>query len=281
MSDSRPSHGHLLTSAEVARAFQVGVSTVKRWTDEGEMDAVRTPGSHRRYTIEALRRFAAMRGLPADGLPDGPLPQAPTVTTGSATTLYDALVRGEAATVRQLVTPLTNDLAQRAAVLDRVVGGAMREIGDRWECGDLSVAEEHRGSYLLSEAIDALRPAEGNGGTVILACPPGEQHELPLRLVRLIAGWCGRRTDYLGADVPWIALRHAIDSGARLVALSARSADPFNAAFDEIVSHARARGVHVVVGGEWARGGNVRDDRYARFRTLRGFVRWLQSQRSA
>jgi excisionase family DNA binding protein len=281
MSDPHPPHRHLLTSAEVARAFHVGVSTVKRWTDEREMEAVRTPGSHRRYTLESLHRFAATRGLPADALPTAPLRQEPAVTKDVAITLYEALIRGDAATVRHLVTPLTNDLAQRAAFLDRVVGDAMREIGDRWKCGDLSVAEEHRGSYLLSEAIDALRPAEGDGGTVILACPPGEQHELPLRLVRLIAGWCGRRTDYLGADVPWTALRHAIDRGARLVALSARSADPFNAEFDEIVSHAHARGAHVVVGGEWARGGIVHDDRYVRFRTLRGFVRWLQSQRSA
>src|ERR1043166_9611056 len=52
MSDGPPVHRvELWTSAEVARAFRVGVSSIKRWTDEGELESVRTPGGHRRYSL--------------------------------------------------------------------------------------------------------------------------------------------------------------------------------------------------------------------------------------
>ena len=76
--------GHLFTTADVARAFGVGASTVKRWTEEGELEAAKTPGRHRRYTLAALRRFAAAR-------------------RGAHVELFDALRRGDAERVRDIV----------------------------------------------------------------------------------------------------------------------------------------------------------------------------------
>src|SRR5690242_18621055 len=94
----RPRGGRLWTSAEAARAFRVGVSSVKRWRDEPALESVRTPGGHRRYTLAALHRFASARRRPVDLLPppDSPvdLPKPPD------TTLFEALVRGDAAAVR-------------------------------------------------------------------------------------------------------------------------------------------------------------------------------------
>ena len=39
-----------------------------------------------------------------------------------------------------------------------------------------------------------------------------------------------------------------------------------------------SRQARVVIGGEWARGGSGTVGRYLRFRTLRGFERWLRTQ---
>ena len=60
------------------------------------MEAVRTPGSHRRYTVDALHRFAALHRLPAGTLPAAPLLQTPIAAPQAAVTLYDPLVRGDA-----------------------------------------------------------------------------------------------------------------------------------------------------------------------------------------
>lgn len=266
---------HLWTSTEAAWALGVGTSSIKRWTDSGELHAVKTPGAHRRYTLDALHAFAAARGLPSDRLP--PL-DAPAVKPSRAKrrrpTLLDAARSGDAAAVRGLVTPVTNDLAARAAFLDETVGSALREIGDEWHKGTLSVAEEHRATHLIAAALDHLRPppVPADSRLALLACPPGELHELPLHLVRLVLEWGGWRTDFVGANTPWDALEGAI-ARVDLVAFTARSAEPFRTRdFRHFLARCRTRNVRVVVGGEWCRGGRGRNA-VERFRTLRGFVK--------
>ena len=39
----------MLTPGEVARIFNVSQKTVERWSDEGKLGCIRTPGGHRRY----------------------------------------------------------------------------------------------------------------------------------------------------------------------------------------------------------------------------------------
>ena len=274
--------GRLWTSADAARAFRVGVSSVKRWTDEGELESVRTPGGHRRYTAAALHRFASLRGLSTTHLPPASPADSPfAVAPPADVTLLDALIRGDADAVRRLVTPRVDSLPKRAAFLDRVVGDALREIGYRWEGGVLGVDQEHRASHMITEAIDRLRPPISNDGPLaMLACPPGEWHDLPLRLVRLVFEWSGWRTQFLGAGVPWPAAMNAVDRECpAILAYSARNGDPFQRVdFDRIVEHCGDR-TKVIVGGEWARGGTGEIGPYLRFRTLRGFERWLRGQR--
>lgn len=271
---------HLWTSAEVATAFRVGVSSIKRWTDDGELESVRTPGGHRRYMLAALHRFASIRGLSTEHLP--PLADArarAVIPPPADVSLYEALAHGRADAVRRLVTPEVESLSKRAAFLDRVVGDALREIGFRWERGDLTVDQEHRASHLVTEAIDRLRPESPDGPTALLACPPDEQHDLPLRLLRLVLEWAGWRTEFIGASLPWRAARHAVERCPELIAFSARTGEPFQYNdFEDIVQACTRTGTRVIVGGEWARGGTGTPDKYLRFRTLRGFERWLRDQ---
>lgn len=237
----------LWTSAEAAEALGVGVSSIKRWTDEGKLPSVRTPGGHRRYTLEALHAFAEARGI-AHELPE--LQQRESEVP---------VVRGD------------------AEFLDVEVGIALRVIGERWAAGELGVDEEHRAVHLLAEAIDALRPeVDARAPLALLACPPGELHELPLRLVRLVLENNGWRTELYGASLPWASLEVAIKRAKpELVAMTARSDEPFESdEFMRVVKRCRAR---FVVGGSWARGGRDRDRNVMRFRSLRAFERFLRS----
>lgn len=276
----RPRAGHLWTSAEVARAFRVGVSSIKRWTDEGELEAIRTPGKHRRYTLPALYRFASIRSLATDFLP--PLDQAELfeeIPLPADTTLTDALLRGDGDAVRRLVVPHVDTLVQKAAFLDRVVGEALREIGEQWAESRVTPYEEHRATNLVAEALDRLRPRTNRGGrTALLACPPGEWHDLPLRMVRLVFEWSGWRTELAGAQLPWSAAVAAVERNTpAILAFSTRTSEPLQSAdFEQLVERCHERSVTVIAGGEWARGGTGGDKGYFRFRTLRGFEKWLR-----
>ena len=97
-------------------------------------------------------------------------------------TLHEALLAGDEEAVRKLVTPHVDTLVQRASFLDRVIGDALRDIGNEWERGELSIDEEHRASNLIAESVDRLRPRTNRESKLaVLACPPAEAHDLPLR----------------------------------------------------------------------------------------------------
>ena len=49
----------LLKPSEVAKAFGVSVKAVARWSDSGELPAIRTPGGHRRFRSHDVRRLLA------------------------------------------------------------------------------------------------------------------------------------------------------------------------------------------------------------------------------
>ncbi len=49
--------GRLLRTREVARLFQVSERTVAEWARQGRIPAVRTPGGHRLYPAEDVRRL--------------------------------------------------------------------------------------------------------------------------------------------------------------------------------------------------------------------------------
>lgn len=209
----------MLTTRQIAAELGVGVSSVKRWADQGKLEFVVTPGGHRRFRSAAAQP---------------PLADPPKAATGIAALLN---------------------------ISDR-----LREIGEQWACGELTVADEHRESHAIAESLDRLRTPRAGGPLCILACPPGELHELPLRMVRLVLEWRGWRTEFLGASTPWDALEDMVRrTKPDLVALSARERIDIPVALD----------AQVVVGGSWARGPGKG---ILRFRSVRTFDRWLASR---
>lgn len=111
-------------------------------------------------------------------------------------------------------------------------------LGDQWEQGVRSVAHEHFASGLLRDhllrAIGADRaPDPGDARpTALVACPPGERHDLgPLAFAAVLDndGW---RVEFLGADTPLVTLARAcqlarpdvvVVSGTRTTVLEART----------------------------------------------------------
>lgn len=273
----------LWTTTSLARAFGVGVSSIKRWTDEGALKSVKTVGGHRRYHLDDIHDFAHRQGLPTAGLPSLPLDEPETLPEDPEALglrLRDAARAGRSEEVRSLLARGFLDAVDRPGFLDDVLGEVLTQIGELWARREWGVEEEHRASYAIADAVDRLRPSQPpKGPLATLACPPGELHDLPLRLARVILEWTGWRTDYLGADVPWSAMRDALErQSPAMLLFTARNGERFDSTdFVELTSHCGRLGIAVGVGGSWARGGARKDRDYNRFRTLRGFEKWLRS----
>lgn len=104
------------------------------------------------------------------------------------------------------------DSALRAGSVEHVVQLVLmpflRAIGDRWEEGTITVAHEHFGSQAVARRLTALGvdlPA-GHGPLVVMACPPGERHDMVLSCFGLLLQREGWRVRLLGADTPTAAL---------------------------------------------------------------------------
>jgi DNA-binding transcriptional MerR regulator len=80
----------------------------------------------------------------------------------------------------------------------------LRELGERWERGEVSVAQEHFASVLLRGRLLALARGwdRGAGPRALLACAPEERHELGLLVFGLALRQFGWRITFLGADTP-------------------------------------------------------------------------------
>ena len=96
-------------------------------------------------------------------------------------------------------------------LLADVVMPYLHDLGDRWERGELSVAQEHFASNVLRGRLLGLARGWGRGAgpRALLACPEGERHDLGLIAFGLALRERGWRIDYLGPDTPVQSIEEA------------------------------------------------------------------------
>ena len=119
------------------------------------------------------------------------------------------------------------DRPLEVAVTDAVLP-FLRELGERWEEGTLSVAHEHFASNLVRHRLGALTldtRLDEASPVAVLACPSGERHDLALLCFALLLSRQGWRTRFLGGDTPMAALAVAARSAraSAVVVASTRS----------------------------------------------------------
>ncbi len=97
----------------------------------------------------------------------------------------------------------------------KVVYPMMARMGILWSHDAFSPAYEHFNSNLLRQkfftAIDSLPPARSGGQAWLLFLPEGEFHELGLLFAHYLIKFSGRRSIYLGGDLPLGSVASAVD----------------------------------------------------------------------
>lgn len=138
-------------------------------------------------------------------------------------------------------------------VTARLLLPLLREIGRRWETGQGSVAAEHFFSVYLRNKLGARfhhRNRAGQGSRLLVACFPGEYHELGLLMFSLLAGDRGMRVVMLAANTPL----HELPAAARwgrcdAIVLSATVSPENEVLTQELPAVVQAAKVPVFVGG--------------------------------
>ena len=212
----------LLRIGELSRRVGVPVESLRAWERRyGLLTPSRTQGGFRLYGEDDVARVLAMRANLEGGLfaaeaarlalaEDVAEPIRAPAPTADAAQLAAALDRFDEAGAQQaldrLLATLTIDVVLRDVLLPY-----LHELGERWEGGEVSVAQEHFASNLLRGRLTALARGwdRGGGPRALLACAEGERHDLPLVGFGLALRGHGWRISYLGADTPVASLVEA------------------------------------------------------------------------
>jgi excisionase family DNA binding protein len=95
---------------------------------------------------------------------------------------------------------------QRADIVKHLLVPVMAEVGDRWEAGIVTVADEHIASGVMLRLLARLGAGERQrgrrSGSVVIAGVSGERHALPLSLTADVLRDQGLHVVDLGADTP-------------------------------------------------------------------------------
>lgn len=263
-----PDEGYRI--AQVEQMTGVGTHTLRAWERRYGVPAPdRTGGRQRMYSMADIDLIRRMHQLSQQGVPLSRAAEigrreageregrgdGAAVVAGISSGLTGALLTWDEALASDVWTSAIDRL-DLVTAFERVIIPAMREVGDAWHAGRITVAQEHFATNfvrarldLLSRQVIPLREAP----SVLFACLAGEHHEIGLLMLAVMCRFQGLRTIYLGQDVPDDALiRTAEDSQPEVLALNAGTVEGARR-MPEIVGAVRAAAplTDVVFGG-WA-----------------------------
>lgn len=213
---------------ELARRTGVSPELLRAWEQRyGLLQPERSPGGFRLYSEDDESRVRRTTELIAQGV--SAAEAARLAATGSPTSMQEyaepdrPVVAALAAELRDALDRFDTEGAN--AALDRLFGTVsvdyaitrvmipyLHELGDRWAEGTASVAQEHFASQLVRGRLLGVAGDWGaaNPEGVVLACLPGEAHDLGLVMLGLLLARRGWRVTFLGADTPMDTLESSV-----------------------------------------------------------------------
>ena len=250
-----------ISTAHVARALGVGVSTVKRWVDEGILPAHKTAGGHRKLLLADVLRLVREGDFPRLDLSEL---QFVAETRGGvdpnrlSQRLLTALKQGDGDTVRSLIHGAYQSGVAMETLADFVIAPAMSQLGHEWEIGRIEVLHEHRGTQLCASALYELKAvleaqADPDRPLAVGGSPEQDHYILANLLAEMVLLDVGWRVINLGPHTPILSFRQALtELHPQLLWVSFSQPvdwDWLLTEYRELYQEAERAGVAVAIGG--------------------------------
>jgi excisionase family DNA binding protein len=213
-----------LNSEEAANVLGVNVSSIKRWTDEGKLECIRTIGGHRKFQMNHLANFLEKNKRKSSKVSvfkveDGTdLKLNYYILKGDFDHLksfvFKEALKSNRDSVQQVLTGLYLGQYPLPQIYDHLLVPILHEIGLRWMQEKLSVMEEHVASQIIRDAVIRLqgiiRIPKKKIGNVICLNLSNELHDIGLKMVQNILEFRGFKTYYSGQKTPFFDLEQMV-----------------------------------------------------------------------
>jgi excisionase family DNA binding protein len=235
---------------EAAAALGVHYMTAYRYVRTGRLPATLVGGV---WKVDPADLAALAHPEPPAGRPSHPRGEARRLVPAM---LERRLVDGDVGGAYELCERALGSWAAPADLYTEILVPTLARIGDLWEAGRLSVADEHRATATATRLMGRLGPLfvhpGRRRGQVVVGAPAGDHHAMPSAIVGDLLRHAGFGVADLGADTPSESFVAAAFGSDRLVAVAVGATLSGNeAAVEATVAavHEALPGVPVLVGG--------------------------------
>lgn len=270
-----------LNMKAVCRLTGLNSSTLRAWERRYEaIKPMRTDSGHRLYSYQDVERLGLLVRLSAQGYSisnlalladvklrtlvekEEPLrPQEMATPPNRSSALLEELlaelVRFNLKAIAPLMTKIRNLYSVRVFVLD-FVSPLLGEVGRRVADGSLSIAQEHALSAILRAQLGQMMQEmnfstkrKENLPNFVFSTAEGELHEFGILLSTLLCGAWGLNFQYLGPNLPAIALANATEAldGSHIVLGISPFTKNIGAYIKELDQGLKKHVCEIVVGG--------------------------------
>lgn len=266
-----PLRAGLYTAHEVEQRTGILATTLRQWERRYGVPAPeRANNGYRLYSEYNLQQIIFIQACQAEGIGIGRAAQLCMQQMSLAQLAPQAAVEPKQVKLLlvQLVQALKMARLDQAAnilsgcfqkfsvedVLSQIIQPALIEIGDMWHRGEISIAHEHQASAYLRSKVHTLLETMGQPhvvGAVVIACAPGEFHEIGPLMLAVFLRRAGLQVHYLGANTPVADLSHfAQEHQAKVIMISIGSPQSYEV-FIQQVHHLKDNTAHLLFGGAY------------------------------
>ncbi len=212
-------------SIEAAKVLGVNVSTIKRWTEEGKLECIKTAGGHRKFLTSHIANFLEKHKkklskanlFPADSKTD--IKISYYIMKGDFEFLREHVkkqaLQGKRGLVQNVLSGLYLGQYPLHEIYDHLVTPVLYQIGELWADGKISIIEEHIASQTIRDNITRLQgiiriPTRKVGKALCLNLS-SELHDIALKMVDHVLEARGFKTFYSGQITPLIKIEQLFE----------------------------------------------------------------------
>lgn len=207
----------LISSSEAALILNVHESSIRRWNNEGQLEAEHSFGKHRKLSFNSVLQFAIKKELPCEYLKF-------TCDPGTAYSfikkfvndgihkdlahfVYDLYKEGQIEDISLIIDIVLNEeRLSLTSIFDGFIKSVFVHIGIKWAVGEIRVADEHIISSILDDSlsryIHKIDTEIDYKKTAVLACIEGNYHTTGLRICQIALKKEGWNVIFCGANTP-------------------------------------------------------------------------------